>query len=137
MLELSEKKGGVMQLEPSSFLFRDSISTLNLFDIKLGNGLFTWNNRRDHVAEWWSKGRLAFGTAIFTFAKQLQFVKFHLKWWNCQYFGNIFHAKIVVQSELNGITREIREHVLSEALLSDEDKAVKDLEEWELREEIY
>lgn len=206
IIELSEKKGGVMRLDPSSFLFRDSISSLHLVDIKSGNGLFTWNNRRvgeywiaerldrflvssswvgggwstsfeifdwrgsDHwpikmvssstqvarspsfkfqlmwlwdpalqalVEQWWRKGRSAFGTAMYTFAKQLQFVKFQLKQWNRQGFANIFHAKKVAQTMLNGITNEIREQGLSEALLREEDRALKVLEEWVLREEIY
>ncbi|XP_059075377.1 uncharacterized protein LOC131875313 [Cryptomeria japonica] len=34
---------------------------------------------QDLVADWWRKGRPAFGTAMFTFAKQLQFVKRQLK----------------------------------------------------------
>lgn len=44
ILDLCEKKDGVMRLEPSSILLGDSISTLNLVDIKSSNGLFTWNN---------------------------------------------------------------------------------------------
>lgn len=51
ILELCENKGGVMHLEPSSFLLWDSIYSLHLVHIKPGNGLFTWNNRR--VGEYW------------------------------------------------------------------------------------
>ncbi|XP_059066656.1 uncharacterized protein LOC131857894 [Cryptomeria japonica] len=178
IIKLSEKKGGVMQLDPSSYLFWDSISTLHLIDIKSSNGLFTWNNRRvgecwiaerldrfllvsssaqvSHspsfkfqlmwlrdptlhalVEQWWRKGRSAFGIAMFTFAKQLQFVKFQLKQWNRKGFGNIFQAKKAAQTVLNGITSEIKEQGLSEALLRKDDRALKALEEWELREEIY
>ncbi|XP_059077093.1 pentatricopeptide repeat-containing protein At3g53360, mitochondrial-like [Cryptomeria japonica] len=52
-------------------------------------------------------------------------------------FENIFHAMKAAQIELNGITREIREHSLSEAFLREEERVVRVLEEWELREEIY
>lgn len=45
-----------MRLEPSSFLFWNSISSLHLVDINPGNGLFTWNNRR--VGEYWIAERL-------------------------------------------------------------------------------
>ena len=39
--------------------------------------------------------------------------------------------------ELNGITRLIREEGVSEYLLREEARALKALEEWELREEIF
>ena len=39
--------------------------------------------------------------------------------------------------ELNGITRLIREEGVSEYLLWEEARALKALEEWELREEIF
>ena len=45
------------------------------------------------VAEWWKDDRPAFGTAMYTFAKLLQYVKYQLKRWNRQCFGNIFQAK--------------------------------------------
>ena len=39
--------------------------------------------------------------------------------------------------ELNGITRMIREEGVSEYLLQEEARALKALEEWEMREEIF
>lgn len=44
--ELAEKRGGTARLEASALLLQDNISALRLVDIKPGNGLFTWNNRR-------------------------------------------------------------------------------------------
>ncbi|XP_059076915.1 uncharacterized protein LOC131876138 [Cryptomeria japonica] len=117
ILELSEKKGGVVRLEPSSVLFQDSISRLQLVDIKPSNGVFTWNNRRvgeNWIAEWLDR-----------------FL------WNRQGFGNIFREKKAAQIVLSEITREIREHGLSKDFLREEDKAVKVVEEWETREEVY
>ena len=34
------------------------------------------------IVEWWKNGRPAFGTAMYIFAKLLQYVKYHLKQWN-------------------------------------------------------
>lgn len=48
-------------------------------------------------------------------------------------FREHFHAKKAAQIMLNGITSEIREHGLSEALLREEERVVKALEEWELK----
>jgi hypothetical protein len=206
ILDLTEKWGGTVRLEPSFVLFRDNILALNLVDIKPSNGKFTWNNRRvgdrciaerldrflvsyfwvgglwssrseildwrgsDHwpiklvissaqspqkppfkfqlmwlrdpnlygcVAEWWKAGRSAFGSAMYVFAKLLQYVKYQLKRWNRQCFGNIFQAKNEAQAELNDITRLIREDGVSAHLLQEEARALKTLEEWELREEIF
>jgi len=46
IISLDEKKGGLNKLDPSSTVFRDNISGLNLVDIMPSNGLFTWSNRR-------------------------------------------------------------------------------------------
>ncbi|XP_059066340.1 uncharacterized protein LOC131061549 [Cryptomeria japonica] len=89
------------------------------------------------VAEWWQVGRPTFGTAMYVFAKLLQYVKYQLKRWNQQCFGNIYQVKQEAQVELNGITRLIREEGVSEYLLREEARALKALEEWELREEIF
>ena len=85
------------------------------------------------VAKWWQLGRPPFGTAMYVFAKLLQFVKYQLKRWNRQCFGNIYQAKHEAQVELNGITRLIREEGVSEYLLQEEARALKAFEEWELR----
>ena len=42
----------------------------------------------------------------------------------------------MAQAELNNITRMIREDGVSEYLLCEEARALRTLEEWELREEI-
>ena len=89
------------------------------------------------VVEWWQLGRPAFGTSMYFFAKLLQFVKYQLKWWNRKCFRNIYQEKHEAQVELNGITRLIREEGVSEYLLREEARALKALEEWELREEIF
>lgn len=74
---------------------------------------------------------------MYSFSKQLQYVKYQIKRWNRQCFGNIFHAKVVAQADLDAITREIREFGLSEVSLREEERALKFLEKWELQEEIY
>ncbi|XP_059066210.1 uncharacterized protein LOC131857552 [Cryptomeria japonica] len=204
--ELAEKRGGSGRLEPSAFLLRDSINSLNLVDIKPSNGQFTWNNRRvgdyciaerldrflvscywvggmwssrseildwkgsdhwpiklvidltcaprtpsfrfqlmwlrdpslkDYVAEWWRSGRPTYGMAMYIFSKRLQHVKYQLKRWNSQCFGNVFQEKAVAQEELDSITRRLREVGVTPELLQAEAQAMRTLEEWELREEIY
>ena len=90
-----------------------------------------------YVAEWWRVGKPAFGTTMYIFAKLLQYVKYQLKRWNRYSFGNMFQEKYVAQAKLNDITRLIREDGVSEYLLREEASALKTLEEWELREEIY
>lgn len=87
----------------------------------------------DYVVEWWHLGRPALGTSMYSFSKQLQYVKYHLKRWNKQCFGNIFHAKV----GLDAITHEIREFGLSEDSLKEEARDLKFLDECELHEEIY
>ena len=63
----------------------------------------------DLVSDWWKKGRPAYGTSMYIFAKLLQHVKFELKRWNRLHYGNLFHAKAWAQADLNDITRRIRE----------------------------
>ena len=43
---LEEKKGGIHRLEEECETFRETIEHLNLMDIILGGGWFTWNNKR-------------------------------------------------------------------------------------------
>ena len=47
----------------------------------------------DLVSDWWKKGRPAYGTSMYIFAKLLQYVKFELKRWNQFYYGNLFLEK--------------------------------------------
>ena len=89
------------------------------------------------VAEWWKIGKPAYGITMYIFVELLQFTKYQLKWWNRQCFGNIFHAKRVARVELNDITRKIRKDGVSEHLLYEEARALRSMEEWELREEIF
>ena len=91
----------------------------------------------DLVSDWWKKGRPAYGTSMYIFAKLLQHVKFELKRWNRLHYGNLFHAKAWAQADLNDITRRIREEGVTVELLQDEAQAMRLLEEWEMREEMY
>ena len=43
---LGEKKGGICSLNPASTLFNNTISDLDLIDVRTSNGLFTWNNKQ-------------------------------------------------------------------------------------------
>lgn len=45
MLCLEEKRGGLPRLGPASELFRSTMDSLALVDVKPSNGIFTWNNR--------------------------------------------------------------------------------------------
>lgn len=75
--------------------------------------------------------------AMYSFFKKLQFVKYQLKRWNTQCFGNILHAKTVAQASLYAITQGIREHGIFDETLKEELRALKAMEECELWEEIY
>lgn len=90
-----------------------------------------------HIVVWWRIGRPLYGTTMHTFAKSLQFVKYNLKRWNRQCFGNIFLEKVVAQEELNRITRLIRDNGVSKDLFREEARTLKVVEEWELCEEVY
>lgn len=45
VLSFEEKGGGLATLGPSSDLFCENVDLLHLIDIKLYNGVYTWNNR--------------------------------------------------------------------------------------------
>jgi len=64
-------------------------------------------------------------------------VKYRLKWWNRQHFGNVFHAKQSTQAHLDSITRKICDRGLTEDLGLLEATTVKQFEEWELHEEMF
>ena len=89
------------------------------------------------ISEWWKKGRPAYGTSMYVFAKLLQYVKYELKKWNRLHYGNIFREKALAQEDLDGVTRRISEEGVIVELLQEEAQAIKLLEEWELREELF
>ena len=43
---LDEKKGGIRSLNSASTLFNNTISDLDLIDVRTSNGIFTWNNKQ-------------------------------------------------------------------------------------------
>ena len=43
---LDEKKGGIRSLNIASTLFNNTISDLDLIDVRNSNGIFTWNNKQ-------------------------------------------------------------------------------------------
>lgn len=92
---------------------------------------------QDLMLDWWHEGMPSHGTAMFTFSKQLQHVKFRLKRRNKQCFGNLQAQKMAAHSKLDTITHQIRDQGLTSTLSKDESLALKGLEEWELREEIF
>jgi hypothetical protein len=59
----------------------------------------------DLMMDWWYEGMPSHGTAMFTFSKRLQHVKYRLKRWNKQHFGNLQAQKLDAQSKLDNITR--------------------------------
>ena len=46
------------------------------------------------MMEWWYEGMPTHGTTMFTFSKRLQHVKYRLKRWNKQSFGNLQAQRI-------------------------------------------
>lgn len=52
---------------------------------------------------WWQEGRTAYGNTMYSFVKQLQYVKYRIKWWNESCFENFFMDKIQAQSRVDGI----------------------------------
>ncbi|XP_057821288.2 uncharacterized protein LOC131033978 [Cryptomeria japonica] len=92
---------------------------------------------QDFMMDWWVDKKPAFGTAMYSIIKKLQYIKYRLKRWNKSCFGNIFSAKRDAQEKVDSITRKIMDQGLSEDLYKEESTVVKELEEWELHKEIY
>ena len=74
---------------------------------------------------------------MFTFCKRLEHVKYKLKKWNKQCFGNLQAQRIAAQTKLENITCLICDQGRTLDLSEAESLALKGLEEWELREEIF
>ena len=91
----------------------------------------------DLMVDWWYEGMPDHGTAMYTFSKRLQHVKYRLKRWNKQCFGYLHVQKNAAQTKLDNITRQIRDVGLSFERSEAEVLALKELEEWEFREEIF
>ena len=91
----------------------------------------------DLMVNWWYEGRPAHGTAMYTFCKRLQHVKYRLKKWNKQCFGNLQVQRMAAQSKLDNITQLIRDQGRTVDLSEAEYVALKGLEEWELREDFF
>ena len=64
-------------------------------------------------------------------------MKFRLKQWNKQCFGNLQEHLREAQAKLDSVTRQIRDQGMTLDLLSEESSALREVEEWELREEIF
>ena len=89
------------------------------------------------MMDWWYEGMPTHGTAMFTFCKRLQHVKYRLKKWNKQCFGNLQAQRIATQAKLDNITWLLRDQGRTFVLSEAESLALKGLEEWELQEEIF
>lgn len=89
------------------------------------------------VLDWRCEGRPTYGTVMYTFVKRLQFVKYRLKKWNMQCFGNLHHNKLIAQAHSDSITHQIHDLVLLMDLSKEEAIASTALEEWEMREESF
>lgn len=61
-------------------------------------------------------GSPAYGIAMYTFVKKLQYVKFHLKKWNRTSFGYFKVMKKRAQASLDVITRQIQDCGFLDAL---------------------
>ena len=74
---------------------------------------------QDLMMDQWYEGMPTHGIAMVTFYKRLQHVKYRLKKWNKQSFGNLQGQRIATQAKLDNITLQIRDQgrtfVLSEA----------------------
>ena len=91
----------------------------------------------DLMVDWWYEGKPSYGTTMYTFSKRLQHVKFRLKRWNKHHFGNLQAQKVAAQTKMDIITCQIRDHGMTYDLSKAKTSALKELEEWELREEIF
>ena len=80
------------------------------------------------MVNWWYEGMPAHGTAMYTFSKRLQHVKFRLKRWNKQCFGLLHVRKADAQTKLDNITRQICDHGLNSELSKAKSIALKDFE---------
>ena len=89
------------------------------------------------MAKWWREGGPSYGMAMFFFEMKLKYIKYHLKRWNTSCFGNLQSRKRNYLDHLAVITHQLRHSGLTEALGRAESKAMQDVEEWELCEEIY
>ncbi|XP_059068224.1 uncharacterized protein LOC131858791 [Cryptomeria japonica] len=151
VLSLEEKRGGLPRLGSSSDLFRAQVDLLALVDVKPSNGIFTWNYRwggEETIFErldwffvscfwWWREGGPAFGTAMYFFVKKLQYVKYHLKRWNVSCFGNLKSKKKSALERLAMIACQIQDNGFSDSLGIAESHALRNVEEWELHEEMF
>jgi hypothetical protein len=91
----------------------------------------------DLMITWWHEGRPPHGTSMFTSEKRLQHVKFRLKKWSKQCFGNLQGQLRATQARLDNVRHQIRDQGMNPILISEESSALKMLEEWELWEEIF
>lgn len=89
------------------------------------------------MVQWWRGGSPAYNTVMYSFVKKMHFIKFQLKRWNMLCYGNLNYMKKNVQEHINVITHQIQDHGFSEDLGKAESQVVRELEEWELREEIF
>ena len=64
-------------------------------------------------------------------------MKYKLKRWNKQYFGNLHAQKIAAQSKLDNITHHIRDQGLTSNLSKAKSLTLKEPKEWEFQEEIF
>lgn len=79
----------------------------------------------------------AHGRAMYSFGRRLQYLKYRLKRWNKQCFGNLHRHKMEAQSKMDEAMHQIRDQGMTVELSMAESLSLKDLEEWELREEIF
>lgn len=73
---------------------------------------------------------------MYSFTKHLQYVKYRLKHWNKQCFGNVFLERRNSHVQLDSITRQIQDQGLTKDLGRLEAATVKEVE-WYLREDIF
>ena len=89
------------------------------------------------MVDWWYEGRPAHRMKMFSFCKRLQHVKYRIKKWNKQCFGNLKAQRIAPLAKLDNITRLIQDQGRTLDLSEAEFLALKGSKEWELWEEIF
>lgn len=88
----------------------------------------THPNFTNNISSWWSEDLHIQGTSMFLLHKRLKHIKFRLKDWNKNEFGNIFEGKKVVENKLQ---------ILNQALTKDgfdkdsNEKSTKLQHDWE------
>eukprot|EP00253_Pinus_taeda_P029510 PITA_29510 len=98
---------------------------------------FTHPSFKDFVHSTWTSFSPPEGSKMFQFQQKLKHLKFHLKQWNSETFGNIFKVQHDLQKALVELQQEISTGGHTERTLEQEQHIHNQLKERRKQEEIY